>query len=371
MKNQKTISLPTAAQYSTPSTHSAARSGRHPAHNTLARVFVLLLICVFMFSTTAFAKAPAIVAPSDLINVVAERTGLPADLDALVYAGYLTAPEKRHLEKYDTFSNAVAWHVLLPAFGLYPYPAEFYPEIAPHPSWPNGTVYADARAAGIMLNLVDPQLEPNYAMTKSDFNVLVQKLKTTSFTLPVPSTTYPFIAVQEEAADATGLEPWDIHTYLGRNSVLSAYHLIPAGWLAEFNSRGWHINFTLPHDHPNPKLLNYVSAGCTNFQTSTISIANPKAITTLHEFAHFAAKYGTVYLDDMEYCFNREASGVANILGLYAMTSPSEYLAEFTAYWLLYPDKQNTLRELAPASADLTEYLIHAFDDQPALLTAA
>lgn len=337
----------------------------HKSSRTLALI-LFLCFCLPMFSMTAFAKSPPPEAQaSDLLEAVAEQTGLPADADALMEAGYLNAASKRQLEKYNCFSSAVAWQVLLPAFGIYPYPAELYPDISPHPDYPNGSVYADARAAGILLSLVDPELNPTYVMSKPDFDTLLLKLKTTQFDLPAPETNNPYISAYEEAIATGETKPWNIHTYLGRNSVLAAYAYIPAGWLADFDARGWHIEFELPPNHPASKLAayGYSSAGLTNYSIKTIIVANPSARTTVHEFAHFAAKYAQIDTNDMKGCFAREASGTISIIGLYASLSPSEYLAEFASYWLLHPDEQPTLRELAPDTADLTEYLIHALDD--------
>lgn len=335
---------------------------RNTSYRFLSAMLTFLLTLGLVIPTAQAKSSPAAVRPADLLEAVSEQTGVPADYGALIEAGYLTAAEQRHLEKYDTFSCAVAWHVLLPAFGIYPYPAEFYPDISPHPSWPNGTVYADARAAGILLGLVDPSTEPNYAMTKSDFNTLLTALKSQIFTLPIPEATNPYIVAHETAAAEAGIAPWDIHTYLSRNSVLSAYDLIPSGWLATFDSLGYSIRFELPSNHPAPVLPGYKSGGVTNYTEKFIAIDTYSPHATLHEFAHFAAKYSKIYADDMEYCFKHEAPATVKIIGLYASLSPSEYLAEFVSYWLLYPDKQTILRELAPATAELAEYVIAALD---------
>lgn len=333
------------------------------SYRFLSTLLVLFLALSLATPTAQAKSAPAIVQPADLLKAVSEQTGIPADYDALIEAGYLTAAERRHLEKYNTFSCAVAWHVLLPAFGIYPYPAEFYPDISPHSSWPNGTVYADARAAGILLGLVDPATEPNYAMSKSTFNSLLATLKSQTFTLPVPKVTNPYIAAHETAALANNTAPWNIQTYLSRNSVLSAYEFIPAGWLTAFDSLGYDLYFELPSDHPAPALPGYKSGGVTSFEEKFIAIGTYSPRATLHEFTHFAAKYGKVYVDDMEYCFKHEAPKVIDIIGPYAGLSASEYLAEFVSYWLLHPNDQATLQAAAPQTVVLTDYLLHSLDD--------
>lgn len=346
-----------------------SRTVRNPNNSRISkvpRIFALILtlcFCLTMLSVTASAKSAAATAeakPSDLIQVVAEQTGLEPTADALMEAGYLSVAEKRHLDKYDAFSYAVAWHVLLPAFGIYPYPAEFYPDISPCSSWPNGTVYADARAAGILLGLIDPSIEPNYAISKSDFTALVNKLKT-SPQLPILQTDNPYINAREEAIAAGEAAPWDNHSYRGRNSLLSAYDFIPAGWLATFQSLGYDIRFRLPTDRTS-KIPGHTAAGVTNYTEKFIAIENCDPKATLHELAHFAAKYAKLSVDVMEQCYEQESSKVISIIGLYASLDFSEYLAEFASYWLLHPNDQLILRELAPETTALTEYLLHVLD---------
>lgn len=342
---------------------------RNPSNSRISkvsRIFAIILalcFCLPIFSVTASAKSAKSTAeakPSDLIQVVAEQTGLEPNIDALMEAGYLSAAEKRHLEKYNAFSYAVAWHVLLPAFGIYPYPAEFYPDISPCSSWSNGTVYADARAAGILLGLVDPSIEPNYAISKSDFTALVNKLKT-SPKLPILQTDNPYVNAYEDAIASGEAAPWDIHSYRGRNSLLSAYDLIPAGWLATFQSLEYDVHFRLPTSR-TPKIPGHTAAGVTNYAEKFIAVENCNPRATLHEFAHFAAKYAGLYVDDMERCYEHESSKVIAIIGIYSSLDFSEYLAEFASYWLLHPNDQSILRELAPETTALTEYLFHVLD---------
>lgn len=345
------------------------RQFRTPRIARLLSVFIVVVVLMSFTAPTASAANITYATPSDIINAVAEQTGLEPDINILVKAGYITSAEQRQFNRYGAFSYAVAWHILLPTFGIYPYPADIYPDIAPHPSWPNGTVYADARAAAILCGLADPETEPNFRITAQDFQSLLSRLQTEHPTLPVYESSCPFVTSVEDAATEAGTEPWNVRTYLGRNSLISAYPLIPESWLTDFATTGYEIHFELPADRPaGAKLDGYKTVGLTNYTDRFLAIADANPKVTLHEFTHYIVKRADIDPDYLRACFDTEATDVLPFIGLYASLSPSEYIAEFVSYWQLNPAEQETLRSLAPNTADLTEYLIFYF--QPASMPA-
>ena len=86
----------------------------------------------------------------------------------------ITTSEKKLIEKDKCITRAVAYRVLLPVYGIYPYPAEFYPEIAPAAQCIND--YANARCAAITLGLTTPEQNPIQVMSASELNALIAAL---------------------------------------------------------------------------------------------------------------------------------------------------------------------------------------------------
>ena len=129
------------------------------------------------------------------------------------------------------------------------------------------------------------------------------------FCLPILQTDNPYVNAYEDAIASGEAAPWDIHSYRGRNSLLSAYDLIPAGWLATFQSLEYDVHFRLPTSR-TPKIPGHTAAGVTNYAEKFIAVENCNPRATLHEFAHFAAKYAGLYVDDMERCYEHESSKV-------------------------------------------------------------
>lgn len=323
-----------------------------------------LLFAMFCPVASAISSSRQAAMPSALIEVVAEQTGLPADVDILIAANYLLPVEQQQFQAYQKFSHVVAWRVLLVAFGIYPYPAKIYPEVAPHPTWSGSNPYNDARTTAILCGIANPDDSPNAPVTTEELSRIVSQLRSGQLT-PLPDHTNICSYILEIEANAEE-NPWNAKNYLGRNSMILAYDLIPQNWLDDFNARGFSFHFELPSDYDSeifgPLLPGYLAGGLTNFEERYIALGYCNgALNTLHEFTHYALWCTGLKTKDLEPYFNSEAGRTFEILGAYASVNSSEYMAEFTGHWLMLPDERDILRELAPQTAALAEQLIQHF----------
>ena len=131
------------------------------------------------------------------------------------------------LTKNNVITWAVAYRVLLPVFGIYPYPASLYPEISTADQCVND--YANARCAAITIGLTTEKENPIQVMSASELETLVSTLRQ-GVTLPRIETGIPYV---------DSVETWDRNSYEGRNSMIEAYAQIPAAWLTDFEAQGW------------------------------------------------------------------------------------------------------------------------------------
>lgn len=336
------------------------------------RVFLLTFVLSYcmLFAVFANKTRPSVMVSfsfeiatsDDLLKILYKRTEL-SSIEELAEAEYLTAAEATLLANKNSLLNyATVWRILLPAFGIYPYPAECYNI----PQYPYTTAltenYANARVAAILCGLTTETQCPDAPMKLDDLRKLVSELESREIVLPAPGCNSKYILEIEKAAKAAGEPAWNVNTYRGRNSFISSYKLLPAEWLADFEACGWKIEFQLPDDYgsvnPTP---DGVVMGVTYYEFQTIYICNTPARITLHEFTHFAASrvgWTVEFLDDV---FRDEASTMQLTLGDYSQQNSSEYLADFVAYWLLYPEAHSTLRIIAPQSAVLAEELTEGY----------
>lgn len=352
--------------------------------------------------------AQTYVTADDIVTLVADRTHLTPDLDVLSEAGHITGPEKTVLEQQQYFSRAMIWRILLPTFDLYPYPSDLYPDIPAYDQNLSRS-YANARTALISCGLVDPSDNPYAAMTSTELTKLADSLENAVLPNPIPELTMkPVTLVSESATNTTttpestakptttipksSIEPtvtisestikpsstttWNSETYKGRNSLMSAYNQIPTAWLTDFKEQDWQISFEryTGSISQNGKILTGQDiSGLTSYREKTIYLNYENPRTTLHEFTHYAANrvgWNQAQLDAVFYAEREQAS---RFLRSYAQTNSSEYLAEFTSFYILTDDfHRRNLLHYAPKTTLLAETLINNFDQllRPTLVVA-
>lgn len=287
-----------------------------------------------------------------LLNSVVEELGVSPKLSDLVQADLLTPYDQYILKSNAPISLCDTLRILLPTFGIYPYPAELaYPDFVPAQPL-NSPESLNIWATAVDYGIVSPQDNPNQATMVADFQKFLSYLHTHSFTPSFPAQiTCPYVSPNAE---------WNIITFRGRNSLLSAWELIPVSWREDYLVNSWQIIFTVStptssgEDHSN-------AAGFIDYAAKTINLGDEHPQVTLHEFTHYAAYRVGWYADQLAPAFAAEASLVKPFLGEYSQSNPREYLAEFVAYWLLNPDQQAELSRLAPETSRLALELIGSY----------
>lgn len=316
---------------------------------------LLLLLNLFTIPAAA-AEVPATITPDDLVRVVADQTGLPRNMASLVDAGYITQAEKIFFYNHQSVTFIIALRILLPTFGVYPYPAEIYSDIYPCQQYPTG-VYADARAAAIKCGIAVPDSRLNDAITVNEFNVLLRQLRYSDLSLP---------SYTGGCAMLRDIKTWNLHSARARNSLVIAYKQLPVAWRDDFIEQGWTIELDPPDSirGSNGAWLDMTSySGLTHYQNRTIYIMSSEPKTTAHEFVHYAARRAGFNERYLTYYYNREASNMASLLGTYSQTNPTEYFADFGACWILHSELHSTMRRLAPETSSLITDLISDYDD--------
>lgn len=278
-------------------------------------------------------------------------------LDCLVGPKILTPGEIDILQTDSSVSRQVVWRIVLPAYGIYPYPAEVYSDLpfSTTADDPAEQPYVDARAAAVICGLASSTQDPTAAMSEQEFDVLIQKLDSGTISLPEYNIDCPYLQGHT----------WNAETYRGRNALLSAWEDIPVAWRTDFIAEGWQIDFTLPSEIETEQGLvsRDHAAGSIHYAGHIIHLdtSNPK--TTLHEFGHYVTyRVGWLYDPELEAEFQTEGPVLAELLGKHSQESPREYIAEFIAHWLAYPDEQVQLAELAPNTTTRAKSLIYNYE---------
>lgn len=314
---------------------------------TMKKIVAMLAVVAAIscsFVMPAGAANVQLANPQTMLDAASAKTGIPATIDDMLKEHVITTSEKKLIEKNNCVTRAVAYRVLLPVYGIYPYPAEFYPEIKAADKCIGD--YANARCAAITLGLTTPEQNPIQVMSASELKVLIAALDK-GLTLPEIKTDIPYL--QNIV--------WDRTSYEGRNSMMSAYSKLPAGWTADFDAQGWSIKYELPITK-RAQIEGLTTVGSTSYTEKVIRIGRSDPQVTVHEFVHYVVKRAGVSKEQMEVVFKAEAAAMKDTLGIYSQTKASEYIPEFTAYWLLHADQQDSLRVIAPLSAQLAETLI-------------
>lgn len=319
-------------------------------------IFIILLARRTPVVDPAFCSStPGYIDSELLLATVADELQIAPTLDACVEAHLIPASEQPYLSTLDYLPRIVVWRILLPAYGIYPYPASLYPDFTLDTPVPS-QIYLDAWATALSCNLVTVSDSPQQYMTVSEFDCLISAL-TSNLTVPVPSLPdCPYIT-----ADTI----WTLETFPGRNSLLAAWNDLPSSWRADFINRQWKVDFTIPEvlhtDHGD--ISRDQAAGAIFYQNQIIYLDTASPATSFHEFGHYVA-YRCGWWDEfLNPYFATESAFTASILGDYSQTSPREYLAEFIECWFIHPDSRDILFSLAPETTLLVINLIDHFPE--------
>lgn len=302
---------------------------------------VAVLICGFV--VPAAALVPKAASPSTMLMAASEKTGVPATVKDMVEAKIITNAEKRLIEKNGVITRAVAYRVLLPVYGIYPYPAEFYPDIKPASQCVGN--YANARCAAITLGLATEKQNPIQVISAAELNALIKALDD-GLTLPEIKTDIPYLQ---------GIE-WNLSNYEGRNAMMAAYSSIPAAWFTDYDAQGWSFKYELPKKD-KPQTENRITAGSTSYKDKIIRIGHSDERVLPHEMTHYIIVRAKITQKQLYVTYNTDHKAMKDILGDYSQTKAGEYVPEFMAYWLLHPELHTELRSRAPLSAKLAETL--------------
>lgn len=234
--------------------------------------------------------------------------------------------------------NKFALRIILPYFGVYPYPMSLYPGV----SYDIPGVEQDQMAwnAAILIGLISEDLDPMEEVTRGDLMVWMYRLDTGDFEPLVCPATHPiFETIKNE-------EDWS-----ARNGFIRAMEYIPEKYLDDFVDAGWSLVF----DADSSLFSGYDSAvGITYYNVKTIGVRNSSYVTDCHEFGHFVS-YRTGIDSYLRAFYNLESEAVRGILGEYSMTNECEYFAVYFAKYLTSPDQRANLEEKAPYTYSLIE----------------
>lgn len=311
----------------------------------LCILLLITLIGLQWLTPCASAKsADSSADPQFLIEVIARRLDIPADSDTLVELGIITEPEQRFFREHQCITRAIAWRVLLPLYGILPYPSEFYPDIPKHTDC--NDFYNDARVAAILSGLATADTIPNLRLSQDELLDLLYQLQNGYFTLLTPP-----VPIPDHLSDIT----WTYENYRYRNACMLASYIIPDAWLQDFHDQNWSIKckWQLDDNAPVEIAEKYHSAGVTNYTDKTIYLSSYTVKIIAHEFTHYAANRLKWKHDYLSPYYEAEASNLAEILGAYSQAKPAEYFAEFVAYWLIHPDERAALLAIAPQTSQL------------------
>ena len=114
------------------------------------------------------------------------------------------------------------------------------------------------------------------------------------------------------------------------NAFLLAIHRVPQPILNAFNEHGWRYVIDYDYIADLSQQLGINCAGATSYGDKTIYISEAGA--TLHEFGHFLSSVLNAPAE-RERLYRLEAQDAG--LRAYAKTNPSEYFADFFAYWII------------------------------------
>lgn len=316
----------------------------------------ILAAMIFIASIGIYAEfvMPDVVEGDTVAYNIARGFGLEtSQLGNLVESKILTRPELELFKSDSMVRRDVIWHTILPAYGIYPYPASIYHDLpfSTIANTPAEQPYLDARVAAIVCGLATADDDPEEYMAQEEYDTLIAKLETGTIKLPDYESDCPYLADQT----------WTAETYRGRNALIISWDQIPASWRNDFIAQEWNIEFTLPAtiQLETGEVSRSDASGLADYRQKVIKLDTSSPSTVLHEFAHYATfRAGWLYDIDIEEDFLTEAPKLQTILGDYSQTSQREYLAEFASFWILHPEFQSQLQQLAPHTSVHVEMLI-------------
>lgn len=322
----------------------------------------LILGAICLISSIGFYVElimPKEISSAEVATIITQRFCITTkELDQLVETKVLTEPEVEILQNNRSVTRQVIWRILLPIYGIYPYPAILYENLG----LPFSTIaeddlyqpYTDARVAAIICGLANVDDNPEFYMTEPEFYDLIDQLES------------GVIFPEEYKISLDCVYPrdqiWDIATYSGRKALLVCWQKIPTSWKQDFLRSGWAIGFDIlsgPNYEYDKTIVNH-PAGLISYRDKTIYLEDYSFTTPIHEFVHYTVhRLGwDTQLDDL---YNNEASRLTEILGEYSQISPQEYFARYVSYHIAYP-KLSELEMLAPNTHLLAEQLIQNYD---------
>lgn len=240
--------------------------------------------------------------------------------------------------------NRFALKIILPYFGIYPYPMSLYPGV----SYDIPGTEKDEMAwnAALLIGLIQEDLDPMAPVTRGNLIEWMYRLETGDYQPLVCPENHPIL---KSIKDETNWE--------ARNGFIESLDYIPEKYLDDFVDNGWSLVF-----NTNSHLFdNYPTAvGLTVYSNQTIAVRANSIYTNCHEFGHYIA-YRTGIESYLSAFYNLEADEAKKVLGSYPMTNDHEYFAGFFGKYLSSPESSEKLKQLAPYTWTLIDQgLIHA-----------
>ena len=256
----------------------------------------------------------------------------------------LTVPEYKFLSE-GKVTWAVVWRTLLPRFGVYFYPAEYYYDTSTLP-WYIHNEYNDSTVAAIKIGLHDPDSSPTAIPTRGELAVALYRLMVEDFT-PLPEPHIIGSLLDEE----TAITPV---TFYRRNAVLSATEILPEKVIESFLSNDWKIKLSGVYVD-FPEYSSSSIAGLTVYANKRIYLECDRASTVLHEFGHYM-EYDTKSDLKVDKVFQQEHAKI--LLEDYAQTNAREYFACAIEEYFLNEEERHIFEQELPLTYALVEDIL-------------
>lgn len=321
----------------------------------LSRISTLFVTIALVFSLVPAAYAtdttttPPDVATTDmLVQIISERLNVPCDMMTMIELGII--PEDSYLWNSTPYACDI-YNILLPIYGVYPYPAYYYPDILPREDHLSSGNSIESNIAAILTGLAKPSIWLNTTfLSKAQLLELVDRLETGNYKPLEAPTELP-----ESIADTE----WNYRSFGLRNLVLIARDQLPEAWYTDFLTQDWQLINELPAEYiETHKMPDLTLAGVTSYADKTIYFRTfcDDLDILAHEFTHFAAWRAGIPGDQLAECYEE---GQANGLSMrsYGWTNAEEYFAVFMERWISSPKDREALTKQVPKTATLAQEL--------------
>lgn len=305
------------------------------------------------------ADANEIATNDMLLEIISACLDTPCDKDSLIRLNIV--PEYSFIWRTDDteLHFCDAYKVLLPLYGIYPYPAFYYPDILPRENHLDSTEDLDASIAAVLIGLTKPTAWRDInAMRKIDLFNLVAKLEAGEFT-PLEAPT--------ELPENIANTKWDYRTFGLRNAILIARDQLPTAWYEDFLAQDWQFAYEIPSEIAAqfnvPDTLPGAATVCAH-KTIYLRTGCCTPSCVAHELVHYLIYRANISADTLTEYYE-EAKAANFKMRKYGWTSPEEYFAVFMERWITIPKDRKTLTEKVPKTAALAAQLTENF---PALL---